>query len=45
MDVLEGVNIELVEWDPDNVSTLKYVFEGCTASLFVPPIHNRIEVM
>lgn len=40
----EGANVEFVQWDPEQPSTLRKVFEGCSASLLVPPIHNRVEV-
>ena len=41
----EGADVELVQWDLENPSTLATAFEGCTASLLVPPIHNRIEII
>ena len=39
-----GANVELIQWDPEFPETLQKVFEGCTASLLVPPIHNRLIV-
>ena len=41
----EGADVELVQWDVDKPETLAKAFEGCTSSLLVPPIHNRIEII
>lgn len=42
--VLEGYNVELLEWNPKDNDSMRSVFSGCSASLLVPPIHNRVVV-
>lgn len=40
----EGMNVELVEWDPNDGESIKNAFENCDAALLVHPIKDRIRM-
>lgn len=43
-NVVQGTNVELMQWNPSDSNSLRKVFQGCTASLLVPPVNNRVAV-
>ncbi len=41
----KGAEVEFYQWNPDKPESLREAYQGCTASMLVPPIHNRIEIV